>query len=539
MNKLISILKATFIEDLNRTSLKKNKKKNSKIIIFSIVKIVLILFISVTILGSMGFYAYLLAKPLAAVKLTYVMLSMFSMVAIIVVFMEGIYRSGATLFDSRDNDMLLSMPIKKSTILATRLIRLISFEYLWTFIIMIPTIAVYEYFEETSIYFYISTVAFLFIMPIIPTIAASVIGYFVKLISAKFKKKNIVQIILDLILVIIMFVSSIYIQVYIEKILENAKSINDIIMKIYYPLGLYIETIMEFSLFKIIALVAANIMLVISFIYLFSLGYYKIISKLSESYSRGNYELKGVKNSKVQGVTTALLKKELARYLSSPIYIFNTAFGAIMILFGGAYLIIKSPTTLIIDGEDLTFLLKSLPEALMLFFTFTYGVSCATASSISLEGKSFWITRSLPVKETKIFISKILVNLLILLPASFIVIIGVSIKFSFSLFDITMLSLVSIIMSLFISITGLVVNLTWPRLNFKSDVQIVKQSISVIVSILVGILPIVIICGTLIIFKISNINMFVVISTGVMAIITIAMWVVLNTYGAKKFRELN
>lgn len=539
MNKLISILKTTFTEDFNKTKFKKNKKASSKTILGILLKTILVIFIVTSVLGYIGAYAYLLADKLAPMHLTYVMLSMFSIIAIMVVFMEGIYRSGAVLFESRDNDMLLSMPIKRSTILASRLIRLISFEYLWTLMVMIPAIGVYEYFEKTDIYFYISTIVFVIIMPIIPTIVSSIIGYFMKLISARFKKKNIIQIFLYLILSLGIFASSIYLQVYIQKILENAKSINDIILKIYYPLGLYVSTISEFSLVKVIGLGVGNIALVVTFIYIFSLGYYKTMSKLSENYSRSNYKLDSKKEGKSKGVTYALFRKELSRFASSPIYLFNTAFGAIMILLAGGYLVVKSPTTLVIDGEDLTFLLKSIPEAIMLFFAFTYGVSCTTASSISLEGKSFWVTRSLPVKETKIFISKILVNLLVLLPVSYIVIIATAIKFKFSMFDISMLFISSTIMALFISIVGLVINLTWPRLNFKSDAQIVKQSASVMITILVGLLPIGAIIASIKIFDVSNINKFVLIVTTIMAVITYVLWKVLNTYGVKKFRELS
>lgn len=539
MNKLISILKATFTEDFNRNKFRKNQKKSSKNILGIILKTILVVFIVTSVLGYVGAYAYLLADELSPMHLTYVMLSMFSIVAIITVFMEGIYRSGAVLFDSKDNDMLLSMPIKKSTILASRLIRFISFEYLWTLIIMIPTIAVYEYFEKTNIYFYISTIVFVLIMPIIPTIISSIIGYFMKLISARFKRKNVIQTFLYLVLSIGIFASSMYIQKYIEKILENAKSINDMISKIYYPLGVYISTISEFSLVKVLGLAIGNILLVIAFIYIFSLGYYKTISKLSENYSNSNYKLDKVKEGKQNGVTYALFKKELARFASSPIYIFNTAFGAIMILLAGGYLVIKSPTTLVLDGQNLTFLLKYLPEAIILFFGFTYGVSSTTSSSVSLEGKSFWFTKSLPVKETKIFISKILVNLLVLLPASFIVIVATAIKFKFSIFDITMLTISSIVMALFIAIMGLVVNLTWPRLNFKSDAQIVKQSASVMITILVGLMPVGAAVAILNIFDISNINMYVIFATLTMAVITGVMWTVLNTYGVKKFRELS
>lgn len=536
MNKLLSILKATVTEDFNRTKFRKKKSKN---IFAFILKMFLVFFIVSSILGSVAMYAYVLGEKLVPVGLTYVMLGIFSLVTIIAIFMEGMYRAGSVLFDSKDNDMLLSMPIKKSTIVASRLIRFIAFEYIWTLVIMVPTVAVYEYLAKTDIYFYISTIVFALVIPIIPIIIASIFGYFTKLISSRFKKKNIIQIFLMLVLTVGIMQISFFFQTYLTKIAENAKSINDMISKIYYPLGLYIDSVIKFDSIKLLILFFGNILIVIVFVYLFSLGYYKTISKLSENYSNSKYKLNKKEKIKSSGATYALFKKELKRYISSPMYFFNTAFGAIMILLAGGYLIIKNPTTLVLEGQNLTFLLKYIPQGLMLFFAFTFGVSCTTAASISLEGKSFWLIKSMPVKEIKIFISKILVNLLILLPAGYLVIIATSIRFGFSGFEILMLFISSTVMALFISITGLFINLMFPRLNFKSDVEIVKQSASVMITILAGLIPVIVISIVLAKFHITNINMFTVIATAGILVITAAMYIILNTYGVKKFRELN
>ena len=45
------------------------------------------------------------------------MISIFIILVTILTFMEGIYKSQGILFDAKDNDLLFSLPIKKSQIL--------------------------------------------------------------------------------------------------------------------------------------------------------------------------------------------------------------------------------------------------------------------------------------------------------------------------------------------------------------------------------------------------------------------------------------
>ena len=111
MKKIISLIKATFTQDMNifKYSANKNSKKITKILL------PVILFAIVCV--SIGSYAYMLAKPLHEIKLTYIMLTMFLFVVTILTFIEGIYKSQGILFEAKDNDMLFSLPIKKENIL--------------------------------------------------------------------------------------------------------------------------------------------------------------------------------------------------------------------------------------------------------------------------------------------------------------------------------------------------------------------------------------------------------------------------------------
>ena len=57
---------------------------------------------------------------------------------------------------------------------------------------ILPAFIIYAYFESPGINFYLMSLVMLILLPIIPLIVASFIGYIIKLISVNFKKsKNV------------------------------------------------------------------------------------------------------------------------------------------------------------------------------------------------------------------------------------------------------------------------------------------------------------------------------------------------------------
>ena len=60
-----------------------------------------------------------------------VVLSIYTLLTAIIIVTEGVYKSGDLLFRPRDNDMLLAMPIPKSTIVAVRMVKFYLFELVY------------------------------------------------------------------------------------------------------------------------------------------------------------------------------------------------------------------------------------------------------------------------------------------------------------------------------------------------------------------------------------------------------------------------
>lgn len=533
MKKMISLLKASLTQDMNlfKISIKKNSSPLKKALFP--------LFLALLFMYAIGTYAYLVAESLHKLNLTFIMLTLFIIIVSIFSFIEGIYKSQGILFDAKDNDLLFSLPIEKRTIFFLRIIKLLIFQFLYNLLFLIPVFGIYIYFENPSITFYLISFIFLFLIPIIPTVLSSIIGYFIKLLSNKFKSKKIVQTLLTIITLLGIFFISFNTENLIKDLVKNATSINDLLTKIYYPVGSYISLIEKFDLVVLIKLILLNIIPLIFLVYLGALNYFKIISKTKETASskKNTSTLK----IKPQKVIISLIKKEASRFFSSPIYILNTTFG-IFIMFAltiGLYIkginLINSLSSITISTKNISAYLPIIYCELIVFVSFLTSI---TSSTISIEGKSFNITKTLPISTNKIFMSKILFSNIISIPLMLISDILFIFKFNPNTYYSILIILLTITLPTLSALIGLLVNLKYPKMNASNDTEIVKQSMSVTICAFIGIAIFSLSVFAIVkLFKYSELILTIELIISILGIFI--LWYILTKYGNKQFMKIN
>ena len=136
MKKLYSLIKACMTSDMNLFKIK-TKKNNPKS------NFILVLFISILFMFSMWTYANALFEKMAPLHMQYVVISIFVFFIAIMTFIEGIYKTSSLLFNCKDDDLLLSLPIKRSTVLFIRIFKFYIFELIFSSIFIIPLAVAY------------------------------------------------------------------------------------------------------------------------------------------------------------------------------------------------------------------------------------------------------------------------------------------------------------------------------------------------------------------------------------------------------------
>lgn len=536
MKKLISLLKATMSQDMNLFKVKRGESKNKAVI----------LILTLIVMFAVGSYAYMIAEVLSQINQTIVMVNIFIIITTLITFIEGIYKSQGILFEAKDNDLLFSMPIEKSKILFTRIAKLIIFQTLYNSLFIIPAFAVYIYFERPDAMFYIITVLMIFLLPIIPTILSSIIGYIVKGISIKFKLKKLLQTILTLVFMIGIFFVALNLESMLGDIEQNADNINQSLSSVYYPVKLYSNLVQNFNIIELLKLLAINIIPTILFICIASIFYFKIISKTTEKSGKRSKSISlNNKTLKRRPKVISLIKKELKRFFDSPVYIINTMFGGVIIIATtiGIAINFDELVNALIGQVDIGInkeqIINLMPKIFYEIVVFTSCLTSITSSMISIEGKSFNITKSLPVPTKKILLSKIMASNILSTPLILISDIIFFVAFETQIIDIIYILLISIIMPTLIAIIGLLINLRFPKMDASSDTEVIKQSASSAIAVFIGTgIGIASIILMVAVGSIMNLEIFISIELLSLVFIIVLLWNILKIYGTKRFKEI-
>jgi ABC-2 type transport system permease protein len=477
MNKFWQLLKVSIKDNFEIFKINTDNVKGIK-------KFLIPFFIMICIFYSVAYYSYMLGSQLQPLNLTYIMLSIWMLGISSLTLFEGIYKSQGLLYDAKDNDLLMSLPITKKDILAVRIVKLILFQIVYNLLFLLPAFSVYIYFTHPNLSFYLISILMLIFLPIIPTIIAALIGSLVKLFSSNFKNKKLIQTLFSIILVFILMYFSFALQTNDNAIANNALKINDVISSIYYPIKLYIRLITNYNVIDLFQLIAISIIPLIIFIYIMSIYYFKIILKSSETNVKNNKKYE----AKVKTPLNALIFKEFKTFINSPVYILNTLFGLIILLVGSIAITLKPDLIINITQNEIN--LEALNQNIYLYYIagliFILCLTSITSSSISLEGKYFNILKSLPVSFKDIILAKLVNSLNIIYPFVLISDLFIIVHFKLSLINIIYILLVSIFIPILIGLVGLLINLKYPKMHFKNETEVVKQSISVVISVYLG-----------------------------------------------------
>lgn len=421
------------------------------------------------------------------------MLMLSSMGSLIFTFIK----SNGLIFGIRDYDMVMSLPVKPSTVIISRLFTVYFMNLLITIIAMVPSIIVYGTDVGVSLSVWIIMWTSIFIAPLIPMIIAMILGSVITAVSSGFKHKSILTIVLSIGAILLIMPATLTLDGSTNSYIialgnEAAKMINET----YPPAAWFLDAVSNNNIGSYMIFVLVSVLGMIIFLGILSKFYSKINAAMVSHRSHNDYK---VGNLKSATQFKALYLKEVRRLFSCSIYLLNSCICIILLVFGSIALLFMNPQRVIsqISGvESINHILQVVPLIVSVVVT----MSSTASVSLSMEGKNRWIIYSSPVSMKNIFNAKIATNLTILIPS--VIIISTSLSFSLKtgIVETLLMFIVPIVYSFFTGVVGIICNLKLPKYDWTSEYYAVKQSASVLVSMLVGVVSTLIPIGITIVF---------------------------------------
>lgn len=531
MKKLLSVLKVYFLAfgNFNVMLRTKDKKRRRR----TLGMFALFLFVALSMLGMAFSSFYSMAYVLSGLGALDAMLAIACAAASVTVFVTTVAKVAPTLFAFRDYELLMSLPLDEKTLVLSRILRLYGTNLFFMSFVLLPAGAAYLLFSPEGALFYVRFFALLFFVPLLPLSLAAIIGTLIAAIGARFRRSNLVSLLLMFVFVLAIMALSFATPQVVENFQNISLEMSYGVTRFYpvavwYAGGVADGNTAQFLLFALLSLAVFA-----AFVVAVGKNFQRLSTRLR---AKQSMRVQRQVLSRASSPLKALTKKEFKRYFASTLYVFNTAFGPVLLVIGAVALAVsggdKLGEALQIPGMD-GILKTAAPFAISVFVC----MSATTPASVSIEGNKLWQLKVLPVDTRDLFLSKVFVSVAVMAPAA--VVAATIVNFVLKVDPLTALLMYAapLVYTLFIARVGLYVNLLIPKLSWQSETEVIKQGAPVIVTMLIGwaasMLPIVWLLGAG-----EKATLYGYLVLAAMAALTAVSGLLLEKDGARRFARL-
>lgn len=530
LKTLIKIRLQGFISRQTRSS-RHNKSGVGKVILMSL----LFIYVAVVFFVLFGGIFQMIVKPFHSIGMDWLYFALMSLIIIGLCFVGSVFVVHHELYEAKDNDILLSMPIKTQDILLSRVFVILILNYIYELIIAGP--ALFIYINEIGMTF-LQVILFISVFLTLPLFVLALtcfFGWILAHVLVHVRKKNIISLVLFVVFMLGYIFGISRIESYMTWLIQNGKSIGESIEKALFPiyhLGIAIqnENIISFFIYLVCALIPFIIvMLVLSY------NFIKLATTKPKS-KKIEYQEKPMKSHHIM---VALLIRELRHFTSNAMVMMNGAVGILMSII--------AIVAMIYYQNDIKYALQQMPmlqpmvaPILCAVVLSVSSMNMISASSISLEGDRLWIIQSLPIKSIDILNVKLLMHILLCVPAGLILSIVGCILFPVHLLECVYVCLLPALFTIFIANMGLLMNLWKPKFDWINETVCVKQSMPVMLTMFIsmGMVFVIVFVYMKVFEPTISMEMYLMLLFGIFVVVDIILYYLIYTWGRQRFEQL-
>ena len=410
--------------------------------------------------GMFALLAVGICAPMAAAGVGWLYYLVMGLIAVLLGAFGSVFSTYSSLYLSKDNDLLLSMPIPVRYVMASRLLGVYLLGLMYSGVATVPAVIVYWIVAPVTAGTVVGGVLTVLLVSVIVMVLSCLLGWVVARISLKLKHKSFVTVILSL-----LFLAAYYFVYYkaqglITLLAENAAVYGAKIRGSAYLLYLFGSVgAGDWTAMGLVTLSQAALLALT--LWVIARSFLKIATATG-SVRRVRFRHKAVR---AQSVQRALRRKELRRFAASPNYMLNCGLGILMLPAAGIALLIK--------GRAL---------ALLLDDVFGAGADIVPV----LLSAALWLAQSLPVTPWQVLRAKLEMQLLLTgVPLLFCALCAV-IVLPGGAAEMALAVVVALLYTLLSALAALALGLKLPNLTWTNEITPIKQGGSVMLALFVN-----------------------------------------------------
>lgn len=469
LKALLKVQGAIFLSIFTGAARSKKQKSKASLILFAA--------LMVYAFGCLGFLFWhifdTIKEPFVSLGLDWLYFTLVSIMAFAIMFIASVFTTKAQLFEAKDNERLLAMPIPPGTILLSRMVTLYILNFVLGLLELIPALMVWGIgnFSALGLTAYILEI---FLLPLLGIAVSSLFAWLIALITNALPKKNIVTVVLYFIFFGGYMIVCMRMNTYLTALAgmgEQLAGSLGAVAPLYWlgaaPAGLGAGAVLGMLAVCLVPFAVLYILLSRSFLHL-------ITTKKGEK--RVEY-----KQQSVEAVSPrkALLRNEFRHLLACPTWMLNGGFGPVLMTVGAVVLAVKG-AMLREAIAQIGAPADVIPIILLLAVMALAGLAPFSNCAVSLEGKHYWLARSAPVETYEILYAKQrMAELLTMIPAVLFTLVAMTVL-KLDNGNYVVQALCALWFARLSCRIGLFEDLRHGRLDWNSEAQAVKQGMSVL-----------------------------------------------------------
>ncbi len=385
-----------------------------------------------------------------------------------------VFKAGGLLFRRNGYDILSALPVSDWAVVVSRFSRLYVESLAFTLLIMVPGLSVYGILGKPGALSILVGLLGSFLVPLLPVAVASGIGALVTGIASRMKYKALAETAFMVVFVLVVIFGAPSLSMSMEEmskemIKELLGQTSYMLEKIYPPAKLLGDAVVQGDVINLLWFFLLSIVTFVLVVTMVAANFHGICRSLYGTTATHDYKMEALQRNSVM---QALVKREAKRYFSSSVYVTNTIIGPIMgTAFCVALFFVDLEATMVGFPVDM-----NINAAIPFIMAGIFSLMNPVCVSISMEGKEWWIAKSLPLSVKDILDSKLVFGLCLIAPFWFVSEIIVLFALRPSVMELLWLIAVPAIAIVFSCVFGITVNLKLPKLTWETEVSVVKQS---------------------------------------------------------------
>lgn len=553
MSKFWTLTKVLF-KTSGEALVQKDKKKLPK----TIGLIVLMIFAFLPMVWGFVTMAAASYDSLAQMGQAGLIIELGALASCLIVFVFGIFYVMSTFYFSSDVEKLLPLPLKPSMILGAKFCIVLVYEYLTELVFLLPIMITFGIKSGAGIVYYLFSIIVFLILPVIPLIIVSLISMVIMRFTPFVKNKDAFNMLAGIFGLALALGFNVVFQKFgasspnpdqmVQNLMSGNNSMVGIMSKVFPTAKLAVNGLVFSGELKgvinILLLIVITIALIALFIIIGETLYFKGVIGISQATARrkkissAEFEESTVQSSALKSYTV----KELRTLFRTPAYFMNCVLMNFLMPIFFLLPVISQPELLkdlpklrnFFNDPNIPGYIIAIAFGVMMFVSVANPTAC---TAISREGSNVFVCKYIPVSYRKQLMAKIWCYILLnSIGLGLIIIIAMVIAVP-PVYLLVQILVMAVLVTLFSGFLGILVDLTFPKLEWDTEQRAVKQNMNVLIVMLLGW----VIAG-LTIFGVVMLHLNIWGSFGVLAaafsVIDGILYYLLSTYGVKTFQKL-